>query len=100
HQRSDESADIRSRIEEAGRQRAFLLREPFSDCFERSWEPSRFAQPERKPCRAETEHGSRESVTHRGKAPHDDGERETFPGAKPVHDSADNQVSDGIRRRK
>src|ERR1044072_1033589 len=68
HEWRDERADVRSRVEDAGGECAFLLRKPFGNGFDRSGEVSGFTKAEEETSNTEPQHRVGEWMGHRREA--------------------------------
>lgn len=121
HQRRDQRADVRARVEDARGQRALFAGKPFRHGLDGSGKTPCLAQPKRKPrqCksrRCARDHHDREPrrgiqiqrwqaqsgkpvsrrVGHGGEAPQDHGQGESAPRAHPIHDATGQQQADGV----
>ena len=118
HQRRHQRADVGAGIENAGRERALLLREPLGDGLDRGGKVARFAETEDEPreCkarrRARQQHDRRRidkdrrqpqpgepvgnRMEDRADAPQDDGEDEAEAGAQLVHHPAGDQQTNRV----
>lgn len=120
-ERRDQSADVGAGVENARGQRALLLREPLGDSLDRCGKVAGFTNTQsktrqRKARRRAGQHDDGEScgrieverrqfqpgkpvrgsVSYRGKAPQNDGEREADPCADFVHHPAREEQADGV----
>ncbi len=114
-ERCHERADVGSGVEEAGSKRALAFRKPFGHDLDCGGKVTRFAEAEcesrndeagdRRRVRqaGECEDGCRRSseepdagVRHRGKAPDDDGDRESLARTKSVDDPAGDEQADAV----
>ena len=94
--RRDDRADAGPRGDDAGRERALVLREPLGHGLQRRREVHGFGDAEQRPQREEADEAAPERVQHRGDAPPDDGQRERPPRAKPVDERPEHQLPERV----
>src|SRR5829696_4059306 len=97
HKWRDERADVGSRVENAGSQRAFLFGKPLSNCLDRSGEISSFTKAKKETSDTKPQHRAGQGMGHRRQAPEDDRQRKSFARADAIDETADAEKADGVR---
>ena len=98
HQRRDDRAHVRSRIEDAGCQRALLAREPFGHGLDRSGKVARLAQAQRETRHRESQHRLHQRMAHRRQAPDRDRDRIADARSHTIDHAAGDQQSHRVGR--
>src|SRR6185369_59730 len=73
-ERRYERADVRAGVKDSSRERAFFLREPFSNSLDRRRKVSRLTETEQETRRTEAKHSVSQRMGHRRYTPEDDRE--------------------------